>query len=58
MAPKTIDENERDHIISVLKKCGGKISGSGGAAELLNINVSTLNSKIKKHGIRKEQFFS
>lgn len=55
---KTIEENERDHIISVLKKCGGKISGEGGAAELLNIHVSTLNSKIRKLGIRKEQYFT
>ena len=56
--PKTIDENERDHIISVLRKCNGKISGEGGAAEILQINVSTLNSRIKKHGIKKEHYFS
>ena len=55
---KTIEENERDHIIAILKKCNGKISGEGGAAELLNINVSTLNSRIKKLGIRKEHYFT
>jgi transcriptional regulator with GAF, ATPase, and Fis domain len=55
---KSIDEIERDHILAVLKKCNGKISGSGGAAELLNLNVSTLNSKIKKLGIEKDQFYS
>ncbi len=54
---KTIEENERDHIISALQKCNGKISGDGGAAELLNINVSTLNSKIRKLGILKEHYF-
>jgi len=54
---KTIEENERDYIISVLRKCKGKISGPGGAAELLNINVSTLNSRIKKLGIKKEHYF-
>lgn len=48
---KTMEENERDHIIEVINKCNGKISGKGGAAELLNINVSTLNSRIKKLGI-------
>lgn len=48
---KTMEENERDHIIEVIKKCNGKISGKGGAAELLDINVSTLNSRIKKLGI-------
>ena len=51
---KTIHENERDYIISVLKKCNGKIWGAGGAAEVLNLPPSTLKSKMKKLGIRKE----
>lgn len=50
---KTMEENERDHIIAVLKKCNGKLSGKGGAAELLGINASTLNSRIRKLGIEK-----
>jgi transcriptional regulator with GAF, ATPase, and Fis domain len=55
---KTIEENERDHIIAALRNCNGKISGEGGAAELLNIHVSTLNSKIKKLGIKREHYFT
>ncbi|MDO6431135.1 sigma 54-interacting response regulator [Flavitalea sp. BT771] len=51
---KSIAENERDHIISVLKKCNGRIWGPGAAAEILNINPSTLKSKMKKLGIKKE----
>ena len=51
---KTIQENERDHIISVLKKCHGRIWGPGAAAELLNILPSTLKSRMKKLGIKKE----
>jgi DNA-binding NtrC family response regulator len=51
---KTIHENERDYIISVLKKCDGRIWGTDGAAEILNIPPSTLKSKMKKLGIRKE----
>jgi formate hydrogenlyase transcriptional activator len=51
---KTIQENERDYILSVLKKCNGRIWGSGGAAELLNIPPSTLKSKMIKLGIKKE----
>jgi DNA-binding NtrC family response regulator len=51
---KTIYENERDHIISVLKKCNGRIWGPGAAAEILNIHPSTLKSKMKKLGIKKE----
>ncbi|MGE7777109.1 sigma 54-interacting transcriptional regulator [Chitinophaga sp. NPDC101104] len=51
---KTIHENERDHILSVLKKCNGRVWGAGGAAELLQIPPTTLHSKMKKLGIRKE----
>lgn len=50
---KTIVELEREHILTVLKKCNHKISGPGGAAELLNLPPSTLASKMKKLGIVK-----
>ncbi|WP_082037971.1 sigma 54-interacting transcriptional regulator [Flavihumibacter solisilvae] len=55
---KSHEENERDHIISVLNECNGKIFGTGGAAEILKLPVSTLNSKIKKLGIRKNKMFT
>jgi len=51
---KTMEEMERDHIMSILKMCKGKVFGPGGAAELLNIPSTTLNSKIKKLGIKFE----
>lgn len=51
---KTMEEMERDHIMSILKMCKGKIFGPGGAAELLNLPSTTLNSKIKKLGIKFE----
>jgi DNA-binding NtrC family response regulator len=51
---KTLEENEAEHIIKVLKSCGGKIGGAGGAAEILGLPVSTLHSKIKKLGIKKD----
>jgi formate hydrogenlyase transcriptional activator len=54
---KTIEENERDHIIKTLRKCDGKLSGNGGAAEFLGVPVSTLSSKLVKLGITKEQIF-
>lgn len=50
---KTMAENERDHILDVLKKCDWKIHGRGGAADLLDINASTLRSRMKKLGIAK-----
>ena len=54
---RTIEENERYHILKIIKKCNGKIAGDGGAASLLGIPPSTLNSKILKLGITKEQIF-
>ncbi|HTE23914.1 sigma-54-dependent transcriptional regulator [Flavitalea sp.] len=51
---KTMIENERDHILAVLESCNWKISGKGGAAEILDVNVNTLNSRIKKLGIEKD----
>jgi formate hydrogenlyase transcriptional activator len=50
---KTIDEVEREHIVAVLKLCGGKVSGPGGAAEKLRIPSTTLSSKIGRLGIKK-----
>jgi formate hydrogenlyase transcriptional activator len=50
---KTLDELERDHILTVLKKCNHKVGGPGGAAELLRLPATTLHSRIKKLGIKK-----
>ncbi|WP_439490277.1 sigma-54-dependent transcriptional regulator [Algoriphagus sp.] len=51
---KTLIEMERDHILSVLESSNWKVSGKGGAAEILNINVNTLNSRMKKLGIERK----
>ncbi|RFM26471.1 sigma-54-dependent Fis family transcriptional regulator [Deminuibacter soli] len=53
MVIKSFADHERDFIISVLKKTNGKIRGTGGAAELLQLPATTLHSKIKKLGIKK-----
>jgi transcriptional regulator with GAF, ATPase, and Fis domain len=53
---KTIDENERDHIFEVLKLCKGKVSGKDGAAKLLGVPATTLNSKMKRLGLGKVHF--
>jgi formate hydrogenlyase transcriptional activator len=50
---KTIEEVERDHILMVLRKTKGKISGAGGAAALLNIPATTLSSKMLKLKIKR-----
>jgi len=41
------------NILTGLRKANGKIHGPGGAAELFDINPSTLISRIKKLGINK-----
>ena len=52
-AVKTIEENEREHIITVLRKCKGRVAGYKGAAKFLGIPPSTLTSKLKRLGIEK-----
>lgn len=54
---KTIFENERDHIFAVLELCNGRISGQYGAAKLLGVPATTLNSKIKKLGLAKKHSY-
>lgn len=52
--PKTIKEAEIELIMNTLKLTGGKVSGAGGAAELLGLNSNTLESRLKKYGIVKK----
>jgi len=52
-SPKTLDEMEKEFILKTIKYCNGRIAGRGGAAEVLDIPPSTLNSRMKKLGIRK-----
>ncbi|HXB06766.1 MAG TPA: sigma 54-interacting transcriptional regulator [Puia sp.] len=52
--PKTIHEHEREFILKTIRYCSGVISGEGGAAQLLGVPPSTLNSKMKRLGIRRE----
>jgi len=53
-----LGEMERKYIIEVLKRCAGKISGAGGAAEILQVPGNTLHSKMKKLGITKADYFA
>jgi DNA-binding NtrC family response regulator len=47
-------DTERAYIISVLQKTQGRIRGDGGAAELLDLKPTTLESKMAKLGITKK----
>ena len=54
--PEILDfeEMQRDHIIRVLEMTDGKVSGKGGAAELLGLNPQTLFSKMRKLKITRQ----
>lgn len=48
-----LEENERQHILSILQTTGWQVSGEKGAAKILNINAQTLVSRMKKLGIKR-----
>jgi transcriptional regulator of acetoin/glycerol metabolism len=50
---RNLQDLERAHILSVLEKAGWRITGSGGAAEILGLKRTTLQSRMKKLGIRR-----
>jgi formate hydrogenlyase transcriptional activator len=47
----TLDDVERQHILTVLKAVNWRISGPTGAAQILGLNPSTLRSRMKKLNI-------
>ena len=47
---------QKQYIIEALKRTGGKVTGPGGAAELLDLNGRTLMSKMNKLGIDRNKF--
>lgn len=49
----TLDENERRHIVRVLHETGWRISGAGGAAQLLGVPPSTLRNRMNRLQIRR-----
>jgi transcriptional regulator with GAF, ATPase, and Fis domain len=53
----TLAAVQREHILRVLALTKGRIYGAGGAAQLLGLKPSTLQSRMKKLGIaRQDQF--
>ncbi len=48
----TMDELQRRYIRYVIERTGGRISGRGGAAEVLGMDRSTLYHRMKKLGLR------
>jgi len=51
----TLETLIRAHIVRALKLCGGRIYGPEGAARLLGLKPSTLQSKLKRLGIDRDR---
>ena len=49
----SLEDVERRHILGVLQKSGWRLTGPGGAAGVLGLKRTTLQSKMKKLGIKR-----
>jgi len=52
----TLESLEREHILRVLRETGGVIAGVRGAAARLGIKRTTLQSRMQKMGITRDEF--
>ncbi len=52
----SLEETERQHIIRVLHETGGVIAGDAGAARRLGVKRTTLQSKMQRLGITREDY--
>jgi formate hydrogenlyase transcriptional activator len=50
----SLEEIERRYVRRVLHHVAGRVSGSGGAAEILQLKPSTLHFRIDRLGLRDE----
>jgi formate hydrogenlyase transcriptional activator len=53
--PLKMEDVEKEHIISVLNQTNWKVSGEKGAAKILGLNPTTLESRMKKLEIKREK---
>lgn len=49
----SLAEVERMHILAIMEKTGSRVRGKNGAAEILGLKPTTLESKMKKLGIKR-----
>lgn len=55
-ADSSLESKEREHILHVLRGTRGVIAGAHGAAAKLGLKRTTLNSRLKKLGIEREEY--
>ena len=58
IADATLERAEREHIIRVLRECGGRVAGAKGAAVKLGLKRTTLQSKMGKLKIERTDYGS
>ena len=51
-----LDSADREHILRVLRECSGVVSGAQGAAKKLGLKRTTLQSKMKKLKITRQDY--
>jgi formate hydrogenlyase transcriptional activator len=44
---------EKEHVLSILERCGWRVRGAAGAAERLGLRPSTLETRMKKLGLNR-----
>ncbi len=53
LTERQLRQLERDNLAAALERTGGRISGEGGAADLLGLSPSTLKSRMKALEVRR-----
>jgi transcriptional regulator with GAF, ATPase, and Fis domain len=53
---QSLEVTEREHILRVLRETGGMISGPTGAANRLGLKRTTLQSKMQRLGITRQDY--
>jgi formate hydrogenlyase transcriptional activator len=51
---RSLEDVEREHIVSVLAQTGWRVSGDRGAARILGLKRTTLEARMKKLGIQRQ----
>jgi transcriptional regulator with GAF, ATPase, and Fis domain len=55
LSREALQKHQRDAIVAALERTGGRVSGPGGAAEMLGMNASTLFSRMTVLGLRQKE---
>ncbi|HVJ05168.1 MAG TPA: sigma 54-interacting transcriptional regulator [Candidatus Saccharimonadales bacterium] len=53
--PETLEAKEREYIVKVMRDCNGVIGGANGAAVRLGLKRTTLNARMRRLGISREE---